>query len=221
MIALPRGKSVKEGIDPKGIDWQEVLGKLHDGHFTGYLHVTAAVGSGILLFFRGQVATIRYCSGSTEQSGEEALLSIFSDSLSGQARLNIYRLEPGLAVDMYNLIEGNPLYQGQRRELLDIPHLIALLKRDAFSGGLHVQAKEAVAIILMREGRFLGFFHDGSPTLATDAELSRSVAWQPEATIDVIRSAGVAEEDLPDLLAKTDLVTLWDKALLSAAHVDL
>lgn len=221
MIALPRGKSVKEGIDPKGMDWQEVLEKLHDGHFTGYLHVAAAVGSGLLLFFRGQLATIRYSSGSAEQSGEEALLSIFSDSLSGQARLNIYRLEPGLAVEVYNLIEGTPLYQGQRRELLDIPHLIELLKRDAFSGGLHVQAREDIAIILMHEGCFLGFFHDGSPTVMTDADLSQSVAWQPEATIDVIRSAGVAEDDLPDLLAKIDLVTLRDKALLSAAHIDL
>jgi hypothetical protein len=219
MMLLPRGKSVKEGVNPNGMDWIEVLGKLHDGHFTGYLNLVVTSGSGMLLFLRGQLTAARFFCGGAEQAGEKALVNIFSASLSRQARLDIYRLEPGLAVELYNLIAGTFWYEGQYRELLDIPYLIDLLKREKFGGGLRIQAGDEVALILMRNGEFLGFFHDGQPGVTTEAALSCSVAWQPGARIDVIRSAGVPETDQSDLLGQIDLITLWDKALLEASQI--
>jgi hypothetical protein len=210
-MLLPRGKSVKEGVNPNGMDWIEVLGKLHDGHFTGYLNLVVTSGSGM--------TAVRFCCGGAEQGGEKALINIFSASLSRQARLDIYRLEPDLAVELYNLIAGTFWYAGQYRELLDIPYLIDLLKRERFGGGLRIQAGDDVALILMRDGEFLGFFHDGQPGVTTEADLSCSVAWQPGARVDVIRSAGVSESDQSDLLGQIDLITLWDKALLEASQI--
>jgi len=216
MIVLPRGKPVKERGRTLGMDWHEVLQKLHDGHFTGYLNFAADCGRGLLLFFRGQLVVIRYRTPDDVLDGEVALEHIFSASLSGHACLDIYRLEPGLAAEIFNLIEGKTLYQGQHRELLDIPFLLQRLKSDCFSGGLHVQAGDEVAIILMDSGHFLGFFHDGHPGIMTTADLTASVAWQPEAKIDVICSAGVPEWDLPDFFQELDPGSLWDKALLHA-----
>ncbi|MGE4544879.1 MAG: hypothetical protein AB7D06_12300 [Pedobacter sp.] len=216
MIVLPRGKPVKEGGRTLGMDWHEVLEKLHDGHFTGYLNFVADYGRGLLLFVRGQLVVIRYCMRDDVLAGEVALKHIFSASLSGHASLDIYRLEPVLALEIFNLIEGETLYQGQHRDLLDIPFLLERLKSDCFSGGLHVQAGDEVAIILMEEGHFLGFFHDGHPGIMTSADLSTSVAWQPGAKIDVIRSAGVTDLDLPDFFQELDLGPLWENALLHA-----
>lgn len=220
MMVLPRGKPVKEGVNPIGMDWREVLEKLHDGHFSGYLRVIATAESGLLLFLRGQLTTIRYRCGTTELTGEEALHRIFSVSLSRQARLDIYRLEPDLAALLHNLIEGTPRYEGQYRELLDIPHLIDMLKRELFCGGLRVRAGNEVAVIFMHEGVFLGFFLDGQSGLATDVDLSASVAWRPGARIDVVCSAGLPEPILPDLLDEIDLIALWDRALLSHTQID-
>jgi hypothetical protein len=214
MIVLPRGKPVKEGGRTLGMDWQQVLEKLHHGHFTGYLNFVAENGRGLLLFFRGQLTAVRCRLRDEILVGDGALEHIFSVSQSDFARLDIYRLEPALAVAVFNLVEGTPLYMGQHRELLDIPFFMDLLKCDCFSGGLHVQAEDAVAIILMDTGNFVGFFHDGHPGLTTTADLSASVAWQPGAKIDVIRSAGVAESELPDLLKEIDLIAMWEKALL-------
>lgn len=214
MIVLPRGKPVKEGGCAVGIDWQEVLGKLHDGHFTGYLNLCADSGRGLLLFVRGQLTVIRYQTFAEELVGEDALAQFFLASLSNQARLNIYRLEVNLAVAIFNLIEGTPLYWGQHRELLDIPFLLEKLKRDGFSGGLHVQAGTEVAIILMETGHFMGFFHDGHLGITTTAELSASVAWQPGAEIDIICSAGVCESDLPDYFQNINLVSVQEKVML-------
>jgi hypothetical protein len=122
-------------------------------------------------------------------------------------------------VELYNLIAGTFWYEGQYRELLDIPYLIDRLKRERFGGGLRIQAGDEVALILMRNGDFLGFFHDGQPGVTTEADLSCSVAWQPGARIDVIRSAGVSETDQFDLLGQIDLITLWDEALLEASQI--
>lgn len=216
MIVLPRGKPVKEGGRTLGMDWQEVLQKLHDGHFTGYLNFIADCGRGLLLFFRGQLVVIRMRMGGDVLVDEVALEQIFSASLSGHARLDIYRLEPALTLEIFNIMEGDALYQGQQRELLDIPFLLERLKSEGFSGGLHVQAGDKVAIILMEAGRFLGFFHDGHPGIMTSADLPASVAWQPGAKIDVICSAGVPEWDLPDFLKELDPGTLWEKALVHA-----
>lgn len=216
MIVLPRGKPVKEGGRTLGMDWQEVLQKLHDGHFTGYLNFIADGGRGLLLFFRGQLVVIRMRMGGDVLVDEVALEQIFSASLSGHARLDIYRLEPALTLEIFNIMEGDALYQGQQRELLDIPFLLERLKSEGFSGGLHVQAGDKVAIILMEAGRFLGFFHDGHPGIMTSADLPASVAWQPGAKIDVICSAGVPEWDLPDFLKELDPGTLWEKALVHA-----
>jgi hypothetical protein len=216
MIVLPRGKPVKEGGSTLGMDWHEVLEKLHNGHFTGYLNFTADCGRGLLLFLRGQLVVIRYSMHNDVLAGEIALEKIFSASLSGHACLDIYRLDAALTLEIFNLIEGETLYQGQQLELLDIPFLLDRLKSDGFSGGLHVQAGDETAIILMEAGCFLGFFHDGHPGIMTSADPPTSVAWQPGAKIDVIRSAGVSEWDLPDFFKELDPGTLWEKALLRA-----
>lgn len=216
MIVLPRGKPVKEGARTLGMDWHEVLEKLHGGHFTGYLNFVADCGRGLLLFFRGQLVVIRYCMRDDILSGELALEKIFAASLSDHGYLDIYRLEPVLALEIFNIIEGETLYHGQYRELLDIPFLLEQLKSDGFSGGLHVQAGDEVAIILMDTGHFLGFFHDGHSGIMTSADLPTSVAWRPGAKIDVIRSAGVLEWDLPDFFQELDPGPLWEKALLHA-----
>ena len=216
MIVLPRGKPVKEGGRTLGMDWHEVLEKLHGGYFTGYLNFVADCDRGLLLFFRGQLVVVRYCVRDEILAGEVALEKIFSASLSDHGCLDIYRLEPALVFEIFNLIEGEVLYLGQHRELLDIPFLLERLKSDCFSGGLHVQAGDEVAIILMEAGHFLGFFHDGYPGIMTTADLAASVAWKPGAKIDVICSAGVPEWELPDFFQELDTGLLWEKALLHA-----
>jgi hypothetical protein len=196
MIVLPRGKPVKEGVNPAGMNWREVLEKLHVGLFTGYLNFVADTGRGLLLFYRGRLASIRYRCGDGVLEGENALGHIFSASRSSGAHLDIYRLEPSLTLSLFNLIEGETFYRGQQLALLDIPHVLDLLKSEGFSGGLYVHAAEKVAIILMEQGAFLGFFHDGQPGLTNTADL-----------------AGVEEAKLPDLLEEVDLIELWDKVL--------
>lgn len=213
MIVVPRGKAVKEGIDPSRMDWREALKKLHEGHFTGYLNGVAECGRGLLLFVRGNLASIRYDAGQDSLTGAKALERVLTDSVLGRSRLDIYRLDPILALALYNVMEGAPLYRGQHCELLDMPHLLGLLKRDHFSGGLCVNAGDKAALIFMETGRFIGFFHDGESALATDADLPASVAWQPDARIDVIRSAGMTEANLPDLLQTVDLGGLWNTVL--------
>lgn len=213
MIELPRGKPVKEGIDPSRMDWQEALKKLHDGRFTGYLNAVAEQGRGLLLFLQGRLALIRYGTAAGKLIGEEAMGRVLEDSLAGRSRLDIYRLETALAVAVYNLLEGVPLYRGQHCELLDLPHLIERLKGENFSGGLCLRAQGKAAVIFMHAGRFTGFFHDGEPGLATDADLAASVAWLPGARLDVVSAAAVAETDVPDLLQDVDLGGLCARTL--------
>jgi hypothetical protein len=216
MIVLPRGKPVKENINPIGMDWLDVLEKLHAGHFSGYLQCVSETGTGRILFVRGQVVLVCFEGTGETLSAAEALARFFAESLTGCSRLGIFRLTPELAIEVFGLLTGQVAYAGQHRELLDVPHLLALLRQWRFEGGLHIEADDRTAIIFYRAGRPLGFFVDGSPELVEDADPAASVAWQPGARINVIRSGREDSDVLPDLLAEIDLMMLWQQALTEA-----
>jgi hypothetical protein len=216
MSVLPRGKTVKENVNPIGMDWLDVLEKLHDGHFSGYLQCVSEAGTGRIVFVRGKVVLVCFEGAGAKLFGAEALARFFAESLTGRSRLGIFRLAPELAIQVFGLLTGEVIYAGQHRELLDIPHLLALLKQQHFDGGLHIEADDQTAVIFYHAGLPLGFFLDGSPELTEEADPTASVAWQPGARINVIRSRREDSGELPDLMAEIDLMMLWQQALTEA-----
>ncbi len=218
MIVLPRGKPVKEDVATAGMNWREVLQKLHDGRFTGYLNFVCDANRGLLLFYHGQLAAIRYGRGAEFVGGETAMQHILSASRASEAYLDIYRLEADLAHAICNLVEGQPFCREQHLALLDLPHLLALLKQEGFSGGLHVYDDRKATVILMENGSYLGFFHDGQAGIVTSADPSASVACNAGARLDVIGSAKISASNVPDYLEQADLFALWEKETVTAVE---
>jgi hypothetical protein len=216
MIQLPRGKAVKEAINPVRMDWLEALEKLHGGRFSGYLHCSAGSNAGLVLFVQGALSLARFSCGAGRQDGAPALSRLFALALSGAASLSIFRLTPALAGRVHDLLAGEFLYRGQDREILDIPYLLGQLREECFNGGLLVRAAERAALIFYQAGVPLGFFHDGAQELAEQAELNASVAWLPGAKIDVIRADWSTASERPDLLQDIDLLQIWQEALMAA-----
>lgn len=216
MIRLPRGKAVKEAINPVRMDWLEALEKLHGGRFSGYLYCSAGKNAGLVLFVQGALSLARFSCGTVQQDGAPALSRLFALALSGAASLSIFRLTTDLAARLHDLLQGEFLYRAQEREILDIPYLLGQLREEFFSGGLLVRAAERAALIFYQAGVPLGFFHDGAQELSEQADLNASVAWLPGAKVDVIRTDWCTEPERPDLLRDMDLLQIWQEALVAA-----
>jgi len=212
MILLPRGNPVKERIDPGKVNLPDALRKLQGGGFTGYLRFDAKSGTGIVIFQNGKLISALFEADREQLIAYDAIARIFEESLAGNALLDIYKLSPDLALSIHALLHGEVLYKGQELKLIDIKALLGKLKEDQVSGCLRIYTRERIALIFYRNGSPLGFFHDGSTDIETNADTSMSVARLPGAKIDVLISRGQEGIVLADLMGTADLGALWKKA---------
>lgn len=211
MILLPRGNPVKENIDPGKVNLPDALRKLRDGGFSGYLRFEGAQATAVVIFEQGKLISALFEAGPEHLIAYDALARIFSESLTGDLRLDIYRLSAELALSIHALLHGDILFKEQELKLIDIKALLGKLKAERLNGSLRIYTDERIALIFYRDGNPLGFFHDGSTEIETTADTSMSVARLPGAKVDVLAMRSSAEQSLADLADTTDLVNLWQK----------
>ncbi|MGE4344438.1 MAG: GTPase-activating protein [Geoalkalibacter sp.] len=212
MILLPRGNPIKEGLNPARVNLPGALKKLQTGRFTGYLRFETGPGTGVLIYEKGKLVSALFEGLGERVVAEDAIERIFDESQQGDARLDIYKLAPEVALSIHALLHGELLYQGQDLKLIDIKALLARIKEKRMNGCLRIYADDRIALIFYDQGHALGFFHDGSSEIEKTADTSMSVARLPGAKIDVLSARNLEELMLTDLQHSSDLVSLWQNS---------
>jgi hypothetical protein len=213
MILLPRGNPVKENGNPGKVNLPDALDKLRQGQFTGYLRFDFTAGTSIFIFQTGRLISALFETPQENLIAYDAIARTFDESLRSSGRLDIYRLSPELAFSIHALLHGEMLHRGQDLQLIDIRSLLARMRDEQRSGCLRIYSHEHIALIFYRDGRPLGFFHDGSTSIETTADSSMSVAREPGAKVDVLVTRGDAERALADLMETADIAGLWNRVL--------
>ncbi|WP_303722190.1 hypothetical protein [Malonomonas rubra] len=213
MIFLPRGVPVRQNVNPARINIPEAMEKLRVGNFTGYLRFDASQGNGIIIFERGKLISALFARA---ESGPpliayDAITKVFEVSIRGEAILNIYRLEPDLAIGLHTLLHGKYIYREQELKLINVRALLDKVKAEKFNGCLRIYAEQKTALIFYDAGHALGFFHDGAAELQVSADLSKSVARLPGAKLDMLETASIDDLVLADLMASADLGPIWQR----------
>jgi len=210
-MLLPSGIPIKTGVNPATLNLPDALEKLRVGLFSGYLRFLTKDQAGVVLFENGRLigAYHQPAAGKQRYLDMDALGRIFELSMAGDARLDIYKLSPELAMSAHALLRGEVVYRGQDLGLVDIKTLMGKVKQDRLNGCLRIYADDKTSLIFYEDGSPLGFFHDGSAEIETTADTSLSVARLPGAKVDVIRTQGLEELTLADLLKSEDLVPMW------------
>jgi hypothetical protein len=211
MILLPRGNPVKENVNPGKVNLPDALDKLRQGKFTGYLRFDFADGTGIFIFQTGRLISALFETGRDNLIAYDAIARTFHEALKGDGRLDIYRLSPELAFSIHALLHGEMLHRGQDLQLIDIRSLLTRMRDEQRSGCLRIYSRDHIALIFYRDGKPLGFFHDGSTDIETTADTSLSVAREPDAKVDVLITRGDAEKQLADLMETASIAGLWNK----------
>lgn len=211
MILLPRGNPVKENINPGKVNLPDALDKLRQGKFTGYLRFEFVDGTGIFIFQTGRLISALFETGRDNLIAYDAIARTFHEALKGDGRLDIFRLSPELAFSIHALLHGEVMHRGQDLQLIDIRSLLTRMRDEQRSGCLRIYSRDHIALIFYRDGKPLGFFHDGSTDIETTADTSLSVAREPDAKVDVLITRGDAEKLLADLMETANITGLWNK----------
>ena len=215
MILLPRGYPVKEGVDPGRARLPEALERLRQGRFTGSLRFDFATGDGALVFHAGRVVSALFAAAGQPLVGRDALAAIFERAFREKGELGIYRLTPAAAAAIHALLHGDVVQRSQYLRLVDVRALLGQLQAERRTCCLRICSRNQVALIFYCDGRPLGFLLDGALDIVPSVDLSRSVAREPGAKIEVVATRSAADADLTDLLDTVDAAALWAQAAAS------
>ncbi|NCO52515.1 MAG: hypothetical protein GW875_10490 [Deltaproteobacteria bacterium] len=211
MIVLPRGNSVKEGVNPARVNLPEAMDRLAASSFSGYLRFDSAKGCAVIVFRQGQLisACIHNAENAEKTIAYDALVRIFEMSLFEKTQLNIYRLTPEAALHIHAVLQADYVYQGRELAQLDVAELLTEIARDRLNCCVRVYAAGRTVLIFYADGRSLGFFHEGGHALEDTANLDTAVSRLPGAKLDLLSITFTDAKRMADLMASADLALLW------------
>ena len=213
MISLPRGKPVRQKVNPARINLPQAMEKLRVGKFTGYLRFDAQQGAGVILFDNGQlISSIFINNDETERLiAYDAIAKIFEVAILGNAILNIFSLSSDLILGIHALLHGRYLQKGQDLSCLNVRELLESINNEGMTACLRIYAEDQTALIFYDQGYALGFFHEGETELEPTADILTSVARLPGARLDLLEIRSADEIVLADLMGSADLGPIWQR----------
>lgn len=211
MFLLPKGNPLYENIPVARVKLPEMLAKLKEAGFTGYVIFTFPSATTILFFEGGKLVSAMHERGSAKQTGFEAMAGLCGLIVAGNGSANVYRLSKDLIMGLHALLHGEMLYRAQELKLIDIKGLLEKVKTDRLNGCLRIYTEERSALIFYKDGAPLGFFHDGSQDIETSATESQKIAGLPGAKIDVLSTKSADELMHYDLMEMVNIGKLWDQ----------
>jgi hypothetical protein len=212
MHFLPKANPLYQHISAKNIVIPDILGKLGNGGFTGYIHHTAPEFEFFALFARGHLLCAVSTNDGLEKSGFEAIVLLLDKVLSVGGELSVYRMTTDLAVCAHALIAGPRLLDGDEVRQVDIRGILARLKVQCSNGVVRFCTPECSTMIFYKDGLPIGFYTDGAAVIESLPDESRRIAALPGARV-VVCTTKTAEELLKyDLLQMLNLPKLWESA---------
>ncbi len=210
MLHLPRGKTVRPQVNPARINLPQAMEKLRRGRFSGYLRFDDAQGAGLVLFQDGHLIDAVFDGEDrTGLIAFDALTRIFSLSIAGHARLNIYHIGSDLALHLHALLRGTVERSALDVRQLDVAGLQRQISSEGLSACLRVYTDADCTLIFYDQGKAQGFFVDGAAELQQQVEVADSIAAKDGARLDVVLLPDIEKSPPADLMAVADLQPVW------------
>lgn len=213
MHFLPKANPLYEHIPAQKINMPDILTKLGNGGFTGYLSHSLPSFESCCIFAKGKLICVFSTEENRDKTGFEAISLFFDKIVNNGGEINIYRMTAELAMCVHALILGVPLFNGDEVRQVDIKAMLTRLKIQQFNGVVHFYTTERDAVIFYRNGQPVGFYHDGASAIESSPEESRKVAALPGARLKVLSTKPIEELMQYDLLHMVNVGKLWEAAV--------
>src|SRR5665811_1854170 len=173
MRFLPKANPLYEKISANKVIIPDVLEKLGNGGFTGYIHHSALEFEFYGIFAKGKLLCAVSNDHGRDKTGFEAIVLLFDKVISAGGEINVYRMTADLAVCAHALALGTRLLSGAEIRQVDIKGVLARLKGQDTNGVVRFYTSERSAMIFYKDGLPIGFYHDGASSITSSPEESR------------------------------------------------
>ena len=212
MRFLPKANPLYEKIAANNVIIPDVLEKLGNGGFTGYIHHSASGFEFYGIFAKGKLLCALSSDDGRDKSGFEAIVLLFDKVILAGGEINVYRMTADLAVCAHALTLGTRMFTGEEVRQVDIKGVLARLKSQGINGVVRFYTAERSAMMFYKDGLPIGFYHDGASSIESSPEESRKIAALPGARVDICSTKPLEELMQYDLLQMVNLQKLWETA---------
>lgn len=210
MRCLPKANPLYEKIPATKVLIPDVLEKLGNGGFTGYLNHVSTGFEAYCIFAKGKLICALSSEGGRDKIGFEAIAQMFDRVFSAAGEINVYRMTVDLAMCSHALLLGSRLFNGDEVRQVDIKGMMTRLKGLGLNGVVHFYTPERYGMMFYKDGLPIGFYHDDANSIESSPEESRKVAALPGARVAVCSTKPVEELMHYDLLHLVNLGKLWE-----------
>jgi hypothetical protein len=213
MYFLPKANPLYEQISTDKVLLPELLEKLGNGHFTGYLNHTAPGFESYSIFAKGKLICAISSEGGRDKTGFEAITLLFDKVLSSGGEINVYRMTAELAMCAHALLLGTMVLKGDEVRQVDMKSMLTRIKTQDMNGVVRFYTDTRSAMMFYKDGVPIGFYHDNGKSIETTPDEARKVAALPGARVEVRSTKPIEELMLSDLLQMVNVNKLWEAAI--------
>jgi hypothetical protein len=212
MRFLPKANPLYENVAASNVVVPEVLEKLANGGFTGYINYSAPGFEFYGIFAKGKMLCALGCDEGRDKSGFEAIVLLFDKVVTAGGEINVYRMTPDLAVCAHALTAGTWMLSGEEVRQTDIKVVLTRLKSQAVNGVVRFYTPEQSAMMFYKDGLPIGFYRSGAKSIESTPDESRRIAAMPGARVDICSTKPLEDLLQYDLLKMVNLNKLWESA---------
>ncbi len=212
MRFLPKANPLYEKIAANKIVIPDVLEKLGNGGFTGYIHHTATKFEFYGIFAKGKMLCALASEDGRDKTGFEAIAILFDKVILSGGEINVYRMTTDLAVCAHSLTLGNRLFDGEEVRQVDVKAVLARLKVQGANGVVRFYTTINSAMMFYKDGLPIGFYYNTGSTIESSPDESRRIAALPGARLEICTTKSLEELMQYDLLQMVNLGKLWEAA---------
>ena len=182
---LPAGAVIFGELTSAFVDGPRLLRFLGDRKHTGALVDAGGSGTQVAVLHEGNVVAL---VGTTGGAGADARrldrLALPGPGASDEHELTVLTYRPEVSIALGQLVNLPERFERMHGSFVDLPALLAFLKREKANGAVRVSTRNDTGIVLLRGGEVLGAFTRQKPELE-DAEIVYPLAKETDAEIDV------------------------------------
>jgi hypothetical protein len=183
-VPIPAGAVIFGELTSAFVDGPRLLRFLGDRKHTGALVDAGGGATQVAILHEGNiVALVGAGSGGTDTRRLDRL-SLPAPNAGDEHELTVLTYRPEVALALGQLVNLPERFERMHGSFVDLPALLAFLRREKANGAVRVATGGDTGIVLIRGGEVLGAFTRQKPELE-DAEVVYPLARQADAEIDV------------------------------------
>jgi hypothetical protein len=183
-VPIPAGAVIFGELTSAFVDGPRLLRFLGDRKHTGALVDAGGGSTQVAVLHEGNVIALVGAGGGGSEARRLERLSLPSPSAGEEHELMVLTYRPEVALAVGQLVNLPERFARMHGSFVDLPALLAYLRREKANGAVRVSSGADTGIVLLRGGEVLGAYTRQKPELE-DAEVVYPLAREADAEIDV------------------------------------